>query len=223
MVSQDQFDLIDLSDNELRALENFPGMPRLSSLFASNNYVSHIGRLGEQLRNLTTLVLSNNRVNSLSEIDNIATLNKLELLSLTDNQVTHLPNYRLYVIFKIPSLKCLDFQKVKRVEREEAVLFFGSAAGKQFLATALSMAAPDATGQVPAPPPVAPPVTVMTEEQKAEVRNAIQNATTREEVDLIEKQLRVRFSALFTVFCSSISSFIFIFVIVCLDGNISIY
>lgn len=183
--------MIDLSDNELRALENFPGMNRLSSLFASNNYVSHISPLGEQLHNLTTLVLSNNRINSLSEIDNIATLKKLELLSLTDNQVTHLPHYRLYVIFRIPSLKCLDFQKVKRIEREESARFFKSAAGKDFLAGAARMAAPEAAGRVPAPPQTsAPAPTTLTDAQKAEVRNAIQAASTKEEVDIIEKQLR---------------------------------
>ncbi|CAM9274484.1 unnamed protein product, partial [Ectocarpus fasciculatus] len=194
-VLQDQFDLIDLSDNELRALENFPGMTRLSSLFVSNNYVCHVGCLGEQLRNLSTLVLSNNRINSLSEIDNIATLSKLELLSLTDNQVTHLPKYRLYVIFRIPSLKCLDFQKVRRVEREEAAQFFSSAAGLEFIGAVSGMkAAPDTAAKAPAPP-AAPAPTTLTDAQKAEVRKAIQGATTREEVDIIEKQLRVwRFS-----------------------------
>ena len=111
--SQDQYDTIDFTDNEIRILDNFPKMKRLSTLLMSNNYLFRIGStLGDNLASITTLVLNNNRLSSLSEIDHLATLSKLELLSLTDNPVTEKEHYRLYVIFKIPSLKMLDFQKV---------------------------------------------------------------------------------------------------------------
>jgi U2 small nuclear ribonucleoprotein A' len=193
-VLQDQFDLMDLSDNELRALENFPNIPRLTSVLASNNYITRVSGLGEHMPNLTTLVLSNNRINSLAEIDNIASLTKLELLSLTDNQVAHLPKYRLYVIFRIPSLKCLDFQKVKRVEREEAAKFFSSPTGVEFIACVSSMTAGGGPAARAPPAPsaaAADGATVLSDAQKAEVRNAIQSANTREEVDIIETQLKV--------------------------------
>ena len=79
----------------------------------SNNYLFRIGStLGSNLANITTLVLNNNRLASLAEIDHLATLTKLELLSLIDNPITEKPHYRLYAIHKIPSLKMLDFQKV---------------------------------------------------------------------------------------------------------------
>lgn len=40
-------------------------------------------------------------------------------------------HYRLYVIHMLPNLKVLDFQKVKRKEREEAERVFGGKKGKQ--------------------------------------------------------------------------------------------
>jgi U2 small nuclear ribonucleoprotein A' len=144
-------------------------------------------------------MLMNNRINGLQEIDNLASLPKLELLSLLENPVFHLPKYRSYVIFKIPSLKCLDFQKVKQHERLEANRFFNSPEGVSFLA---SVAAGDKStraggadnrashntssggggGSAPTP---------LTDEQKGEVRRAIESATTREQVDKIERQLKV--------------------------------
>lgn len=47
------------------------------------------------------------------EIDPLASLQKLQYLSLLDNNITKKPNYRLYVIYKLKSLRVLDFKKVK--------------------------------------------------------------------------------------------------------------
>lgn len=198
-VLQDQFDVLEFSDNELRVLENLPPMNRLTSLLVSNNYISRVaGNLGTAAPNMDTLVLTNNKIASLSEIDNIASFGKLQLLSLLENPVCILPKYRLYVIHKIPSLKCLDFQKVRRSEREEAAKFFKSSAGKQFLqqltpslVSSFSGASNEAASSSPSPATSAAPA-LLTEAQKAEVRAAIQNATTKEEIDRIERQLRVR-------------------------------
>lgn len=78
----------------------------------------------ETVPNLHTLVLSNNRLVNLAEIDPLAYLPKLRVLSLLDNTVTKKPNYRLYVIHKLTSLRVLDFKKVKAKERAEAEAFF---------------------------------------------------------------------------------------------------
>ena len=50
---------------------------------------------------------------NLVEIDPLASIPKLQYLSLLDNNITKKPNYRLYVIHKIKSLRVLDFIKVK--------------------------------------------------------------------------------------------------------------
>lgn len=56
----------------------------------------------------------NNKISQLSEIDKLTNCKKLERLVLTNNIVTEMPNYRLYVINKIPSLRILDFQKIQK-------------------------------------------------------------------------------------------------------------
>ena len=75
--------------------------------------------IAEFLPNLHTLVLTNNRIVNLVEIDPLASLPKLHFLSLLDNNITKKPNYRLYVINKLKSLRVLDFKKVKN-----KVMFF---------------------------------------------------------------------------------------------------
>lgn len=68
----------------------------------------------EFVPNLHSLVLTNNRLVNLNEIDPLASLSKLMFLSLLDNNITKKPNYRLYVIHKLKSLRVLDFKKVKQ-------------------------------------------------------------------------------------------------------------
>lgn len=51
----------------------------------------------------------NNKIAALEDLDKLSACKKLERLVLVNNIVTELPNYRLYVIHKIPSLRILDF------------------------------------------------------------------------------------------------------------------
>jgi len=130
--SQDQFDCIDLSDNEITKLENFPLLNRLRTLFFNTNRISKIApNLGESLLNLETLILNNNKLTNLSDIDNLADLPSLKKLSLLDNLITKKQHYRLYVIHKLPHLKLLDFRKIKQKERVAAQKQFGPTAEKK--------------------------------------------------------------------------------------------
>ena len=118
MITQDLYDVLDFTDNEIKKLENFPRFSRLSTLLLSNNHISRIGpQLGEQLANLETVILSNNRIESLSEVDHLKSCEKLAALSLVGNPVTRRQHYRLYVINALPSVKVLDFMKVPRLLR----------------------------------------------------------------------------------------------------------
>lgn len=139
---QDQFDCIDFSDNEIVKLENFPYLNRLGTLLLNNNRITRINpniggnptlllllywlitnfyftlttfyfECADFLPNLHSLVLTNNRIVNLVEIDPLASLRELKFLCLLDNNITKKPNYRLYVIHKLKSLRSLDFNKVK--------------------------------------------------------------------------------------------------------------
>lgn len=122
---QDQFDCIDLSDNEITKLENFPQLNRLRTLLLSNNRISKISdNLGEALPELSTLILSNNKLTNLSDILPLAKLKKLKRLSLLENVITKKQHYRLYVIYHLPQLTLLDFRKVKQKERLASLKLF---------------------------------------------------------------------------------------------------
>lgn len=123
---------MDLSDNEVKRLDNFPRMKRLKTILLSNNFVNRLGsQLGDQIPELESLVLTNNKIASLSEIDHLAGLHKLSYLSLVDNPVVRQQHYRAYVIHKLPNLKVLDFKKIKFDERKLAAKLFRSEAGRQ--------------------------------------------------------------------------------------------
>eukprot|EP00981_Chlorochromonas_danica_P007975 scaffold1931_cov215-Ochromonas_danica.AAC.31 len=189
-ILQDQYDAIDLSDNEVKKLDGFPAMRRLSVLLVNNNHISKLGNsLGEVLTSLTGLILTNNRIAHLSEIAKLSNLRRLEVLSLLDNPVALKQHYRLYSIHALPSLKVLDYRKVSKKEREEARKLFKSPAGQAFLAT---IKAEGGTLQHSSSSNGTSKSATqnLTESQKAQIKRAIEAAKTIEEIDMIQLQLK---------------------------------
>ncbi|KAJ7004488.1 hypothetical protein NC653_009364 [Populus alba x Populus x berolinensis] len=191
--TEDQFDTIDLSDNEIVKLENMPYLNRLGTLIINNNRITRINpNIGEYLPKLHTLVLTNNRLVNLAEIDPLSSLPKLQFLSLLDNTITKKPNYRLYVIHKLKTLRVLDFKKVKAKERAEAEHLFSS---KEVEEEAKRESVKTFTpGEIPNIPEVAeeqqdPKVVAPTPEQIIAIKAAIVNSQTLEEVARLEKAL----------------------------------
>jgi hypothetical protein len=82
-------DAIDLTDNDIAQLGNFPLQPRLRTLFVAQNRIAAIqANLSSSIPNLTTLVLTKNRISELAELDPLGGFKKLVYLSLKDNPVT---------------------------------------------------------------------------------------------------------------------------------------
>ncbi|XP_004235867.1 U2 small nuclear ribonucleoprotein A' [Solanum lycopersicum] len=191
--TEDQFDTIDLSDNEIVKLENFPYLNRLGTLLMNNNRITRINpNIGEFLPKLHTLIITSNRLTNLVEIDPLASLPKLKFLSLLENNITKRPNYRLYVIHKLKSLRLLDFRKVKQKERLEASKLFASQEAveqvkKESVKTVpVEVAAPaEEPKEAQASKPVAP-----TPEQIIAIKAAIVNSQTLEEVARLEQALK---------------------------------
>jgi len=124
-VTQDQYETLDLSDNEILKLDNFPILKRLTSLLLNNNRIKTIATgLGQFIPKIQTLILTNNRIASLQDLEPLTEFKDLGYLSLLQNPVQKHKNYRLFLIHKLPNLKVLDYQKVKRQEREEAKKLF---------------------------------------------------------------------------------------------------
>lgn len=206
---QDQFDCVDLSDNEIKKLGNFPRMKRLKCLLLNHNHVGRVGDdLADALPSLEILVLTGNKVATLSQIDQLAALPRLQQLSLIDNPVCRRQHYRAYLIHKMPGLKVLDYHKIKPKERQDAARLFKSSAGK---ALADDVQA-EAEGEAEAAAKTFVPGEVngngngagetvggsggggalanLTAEQRAAIQAAIASAKTPEEVDRVEKQLK---------------------------------
>ncbi|KAH9328960.1 hypothetical protein KI387_001068, partial [Taxus chinensis] len=192
--TEDQFDSIDLSDNEIVKLENFPNLKRLTTLLINNNRIARINpNVGEFLLKLHTLVLTNNRLVNLGDLDPLATLKNLQTLSLLDNIVTKKPNYRFYAINKLKKLRLLDFRKIKQKERLEAEKYFASKeaeedAKKEPVKTFTPGEVPvvtEAPSEQQAPKAVPP-----TPEQILAIKAAIANSQTLEEVARLEKALK---------------------------------
>ncbi|CAN8004073.1 unnamed protein product [Ixodes hexagonus] len=128
----DQFDSIDLSDNDIRKLDGFPLLKRLKCLLLNNNRICRIGEnLQENLPALETLVLTNNQIQNLGDLDPLATVKSLTYLSLIKNPVTVKRHYRLYLIHRLPQLRVLDFRRIRLKERQEAQQLFKGKKGKQ--------------------------------------------------------------------------------------------
>ncbi|XP_071703026.1 U2 small nuclear ribonucleoprotein A' isoform X2 [Rutidosis leptorrhynchoides] len=190
--TEDQFDTIDLSDNEIVKLENFPNLNRLGTLLLNNNRITRINpNIGEFLPKLHSLVLTNNRLVNLVEIDPLASLSKLQYLSLLDNNITKKPNYRLYVIHKLKSLRVLDFRKIKQKERIEATKLFASEEAEE--EAKKESARTFVPGEVPTEEPMEEEPSKPagpTPEQIIAIKAAIVNSQTLEEVARLEQALR---------------------------------
>jgi len=148
-------------------------------LLVSNNRIARVANnLGEQLPNLESLVLSNNKLQNLADIDPLAELPNLRRLSLLENTISKKPHYRLYIIHKLPKLKLLDFRKIKEKERVASTKLFG---------------VPDKTKatQKPATATIAASNELIQQDQAKmqAIKNAIANTKSLAEVEQLNRSL----------------------------------
>uniref|UniRef100_A0ABD2WG43 Probable U2 small nuclear ribonucleoprotein A' n=1 Tax=Trichogramma kaykai TaxID=54128 RepID=A0ABD2WG43_9HYME len=181
----DQFDTLDFSDNDIRKLDNFPLLKRIKTLFFNNNRIVRIADgLENCIPNLETLMLTGNQLQELCDIQPLFGLKKLTTLCLLQNPVSAKAHYRQYIIFKMPNLKLLDFKKIKMKEREEVNEFFKSPRGKEIAKdiTKKAKAISHGSNNVDRP--------LMSNEERAKIKEAISNATSLEEVQRLSKLLQ---------------------------------
>lgn len=181
--------MIDLTDNEVKRLENFPRLHRLSSLFVSNNAVSKVDSASfspTQLPSLHTLLLTNNRLLELSDLEPLAVFaGQLQHLSLLDNPVTKKPHYRLFVLSRLPKLRTLDFKRVRPSEVAEGVRMFPAKdahvfePGEDVAADGVESERPRKQAKLGLSP-----------DQVDKIKKAIASATTLAEVNRLEKILQ---------------------------------
>lgn len=181
----DQFDTIDFSDNDIRKFDGFPLLKRLKTLFFNNNRIVRIAEgLESCIPNLETLMLTGNMIQELSDLEPLVPLKQLQSLCLLQNPVSAKPQYRQYIVYKFPSLRLLDFRKIKKQEREEATAFFKSKTGKELAREIAKKAKAQSQNFNGLDKPM------MTSDERNKIREAITNATSLEEVQRLSKLLQ---------------------------------
>ncbi|KAJ5246362.1 U2 small nuclear ribonucleoprotein A [Penicillium chermesinum] len=193
-LAKDQ-DTIDFTDNDISSVGNFPYFPRLGTLLLARNRINHIQpALGSSLPNLSTITLFSNNLAELADLEPLSTLTQLRHLTLLENPVTRKENYRYWVIWLVPSVVFLDYQKVKQAERIKARELFGTREAPTELAakimgikSVVSVASNGAgAGESKSEQPVRLKLTAA---EKKRVQEMILNATSLQEVARLEKDL----------------------------------
>ncbi|KAG2378362.1 hypothetical protein C9374_008505 [Naegleria lovaniensis] len=195
--TKDSFDVLDLSDNEISRMENFPVLKRLHTILFNNNRLNYIDeKLGEKnLPSLETLILTNNNFRELYELNGLKSFKKLKTISLLDNLVIKKENYRIYIIFLVPSIKVIDFVKVRKIERERAKHVFGTLdkptpEAQNILGTAPTGQQAPNVGTKAEATTEKKPVSGLSSEDISKIKNAILKATSLQEIEYYKEALR---------------------------------
>ncbi|KAL8680761.1 MAG: hypothetical protein Q9224_000975 [Gallowayella concinna] len=196
-VAKDQ-DAIDFTDNDITAISNFPLSPRLHTLLLARNRVNSIqATLANSIPNLITLVLTSNNVAELADLDPLRNFPRLTHLTLLENPVTRREHYRYWVIWRCPTIRFLDYQKVKDVERKKANELFGTVKEPSALASKI-MGIKSRTFDIPGASALASNGVQssdknyrvqLTEKEKKRVEALIRNAKSLQEITRLEKEL----------------------------------
>ncbi|RPA88046.1 L domain-like protein [Ascobolus immersus RN42] len=192
-VAKDQ-DAIDFTDNDIQTLGNLPFSPRLKTLLLARNRVQQIqSTIAESAPNLENLVLNSNMMKELADLEPLSKCRRLNNLVLMDNPVTRKEHYRHFVIWKIPSVRFLDYQHVKLAEREKAEELFGTPDEPSPLAAKI-MGIKTNTFEIDDPSSSStndkPYQTKLTEAEKKVLKDKIRNAKSLDEITRLEKELR---------------------------------
>ncbi|KAI0161805.1 L domain-like protein [Hypoxylon sp. FL1284] len=195
-------DAIDFVDNDIQILGNFPLSPRVQSLLLQRNRISTIQpSLANSIPNLTTLQLESNNLSELADLDPLGSFPRLTHLVLRDNPVTKKEHYRHWILWRCPSVRFLDFEKVKDAERKQAAELFGSADEPTALASGImgvksktfDAAGLSANGGGPgsaAGLPTRMSRIKLTDKEKKRLQDMIKRATSLDEITRLEGMLR---------------------------------
>jgi len=188
-------DAIDFTDNDIQVLGNFPLSPRIHTLLLARNRVAAIQpTLANSLPHLTTLVLTSNNFAELADLDVLGTFAYLTHLTLLENPVTRKEHYRYWILWRCPSVRFLDYRKVKDEERKKAKELFGTLVEPTSLASKImgvksrtfdTAAATDVSSA-----PAGKNYRVkLTDKERKKVEAMIKNAKSLEDIIRLEKEL----------------------------------
>lgn len=201
-VTRDQNDAIDLTDNDIRFLGNFPLLQQLKHVQLGNNLISRIdARLASSLPALRSLTLTNNAIADLAELAHLAKCRRLEYLCLMGNPASREKHYREFAIWKLPQVRVLDYQRITTRERQLATDLMQTedgqpselAAGIMRQSGAMDIDAPAlAKGRTFEPGRLnGSSRRLLRQEERQAIEEAIENSESLEEIRRLEEQLKM--------------------------------
>lgn len=203
-VTRDQSDSIDFTDNDIRYLGNFPLLSQLKHLQLANNLISRIdSRLGFCLPALHSLNLTNNSISDLAEIAHLSKCTRLEYLCLMGNPASREKSYRDFVIWKLPQVRVLDYQRIRDKERTLAKELMETEEGRptELAASILKdseASAMDVDGEVVGKKKTFEPGRLngssrrlLSAEERKAIEDAIEKSESLDEVRRLEEQLKM--------------------------------
>lgn len=188
-VTRDDYDCIDLTDNDLTRLDGLPILPRLRCLLLSSNRITRIqSDIGKRLPGLQILVLQSNRISKVEDLEPLGQLKYLKHLSLLDNPVTRTMEYRLKAIGILPmSVKSLDYRRITRAERIEAQSMIRNA--KRSYSELNTEGGDDVRTEDDIDSERFGKISRLTDDEKRRIEHAIQSASTIDEISRLERML----------------------------------
>ncbi|KAJ3244418.1 U2 small nuclear ribonucleoprotein A' [Chytriomyces hyalinus] len=194
-MTKDANDTIDLTNNDITLLHasDFPPLHRLSTLLCSANRISSVDpKLKDKIPALKSLILCNNNLEQLGDLAALGAFKGLIRLALVGNPVCAKKNYRLWVIFNCPSVRVLDFRRVKDAERKAAKELFSGSKEAKTLASETAAEVSTLTpgeGAPQAAKQIVKPHTGPSPEEAERIKAAIEAAGSLEEVARLKRQL----------------------------------
>ncbi|XP_034051302.1 leucine-rich repeat-containing protein 9 isoform X2 [Thalassophryne amazonica] len=112
---------LNVDGNQLSCLDAsvLDQLPNLHFLSVENNRISSLHGI-HRARSLIELYIGNNHISTPRDIYHLKILTNLIILDLYGNPLEKVENYRMYVVFHLPSLKALDGLAVEVTECENA-------------------------------------------------------------------------------------------------------
>ncbi|XP_066174393.1 leucine-rich repeat-containing protein 72 [Sylvia atricapilla] len=111
-----------INDNKIQDLTFLIKNYSLTELYLNNNELTDISGALKHLCSLQTLFLHNNELKKLDKtVKELKGMISLKTLNLFQNPLAYDPDYRLYVIYFLPSVQLLDRKLVTPRERETAL------------------------------------------------------------------------------------------------------
>nr|XP_061824855.1 leucine-rich repeat-containing protein 9-like isoform X4 [Nerophis lumbriciformis] len=118
---------LSMDGNQLSSLDNsvLDELQNLTFLAVENNHITSLQGI-QRIRNLLELYVGNNQISVSRDVYYVKGLASLIILDLYGNPLCEsLKNYRIYMVFHLPSLKALDGTAVDAAECENAKATFG--------------------------------------------------------------------------------------------------